>query len=117
MHTEDGDEDSEKIADYYGIWPTLIGLLFGAGLTWFMFAMADGFTSLITTLTNAMTISTQNLKRHSKRFKRSRPLRNVSRLKKVIHSNSKLVPTSPLNFNGLRRMLNLIPEKYYGRYD
>ena len=44
MHTEDGDEDSEKIANYYGVWPTIIGLVFGGALTWFMFAMADGFT-------------------------------------------------------------------------
>ena len=30
-------------ADYYGIWPTIIGLLFAAAMIWFMFAFADGF--------------------------------------------------------------------------
>jgi hypothetical protein len=42
MHSEDGDEDLQ-IASRYGIWPTIAGFLFGAGIIWFMFAFADGF--------------------------------------------------------------------------
>ncbi len=43
MHSEDGDEDVHEISNYYGMWTGLAGLLFGAGLIWFMFAFADGF--------------------------------------------------------------------------
>lgn len=42
MHSEDGEED-QKISDYYGPLPMIVGLLFAAGLIWFMFAYADGF--------------------------------------------------------------------------
>ena len=39
------DEDQEAMdSDYYGIWPTIIGLLMAAVLIWFMFAYADGFS-------------------------------------------------------------------------
>lgn len=41
MHAED--EADAQISNYYGVWPTIIGLLFGALLIWFMFAFADGF--------------------------------------------------------------------------
>ena len=43
MHSEDGDDDTERLSDFYGIWPTVIGLVLGGGLTWFMFAFSDGF--------------------------------------------------------------------------
>ena len=33
----------ESVANYYGIWPMIIGFAFGAALIWFMFAYADGF--------------------------------------------------------------------------
>ena len=42
MHSEDGEEDL-KISAYYGIVPTIVGVLFAAGLVWLMFALADGF--------------------------------------------------------------------------
>lgn len=38
------DDEDRNIASYYGVWPTVIGLLFGGGLTLFMFMLADGFT-------------------------------------------------------------------------
>ena len=38
------EDDDPEIGNYYGVWPTLIGLAFGIGLTVFMFALADGFT-------------------------------------------------------------------------
>lgn len=41
MHLDD-DED-RNIGAYYGIWPTVVGLLMAAALIWFMFALADGF--------------------------------------------------------------------------
>ena len=43
MHTEDGDEDSGQISNYYGVLPGIIGLLVAAGLCWIMFSLADGF--------------------------------------------------------------------------
>ena len=42
MHSEDGEEDL-KISNYYGIAPTIAGILFAAGLVWLMFTLADGF--------------------------------------------------------------------------
>ena len=42
MHSEDGEEDL-TITARFGVWPTIAGTLFGAGLIWFMFALADGF--------------------------------------------------------------------------
>jgi len=38
------DQDDTDISNYYGVWPTLIGVAFGGGLMVFMFAVADGFT-------------------------------------------------------------------------
>ena len=38
------EDDDPDISNYYGVWPTIIGTLFGAGLTLFMFMLADGFT-------------------------------------------------------------------------
>ena len=43
MHSEDGEEDL-KISTYYGIAPAVVGILFGGGVIWFMFAVADGFS-------------------------------------------------------------------------
>ena len=43
MHSEDGEEDLGHVSEYYGFWPTVIGVLLAGGLTWFMFALADGF--------------------------------------------------------------------------
>lgn len=43
MHSEDGDEDVQHISNYYGLMPGIVGLLFGGGLIWLMFALADGF--------------------------------------------------------------------------
>lgn len=43
MHSEDGEEDLQEIGAYYGIKPAVAGVLFAAGLIWFMFALADGF--------------------------------------------------------------------------
>ena len=37
-------ENDPDVSNYYGIWPTIIGLAFGFGLIAFMFWMADGFT-------------------------------------------------------------------------
>lgn len=39
------EDDDPNIGNYYGVWPTIIGTLFGIGLTVFMFMLADGFTS------------------------------------------------------------------------
>ena len=39
------EDDDKDLPNYYGVWPTLFGLAFGIGLTIFMFALADGFTS------------------------------------------------------------------------
>ena len=44
MHTEDGDEDSQAISNYYGIVPGIVGLVLAGGLCWIMFALADGFS-------------------------------------------------------------------------
>lgn len=38
-----GDDDGALVARY-GIWPTIAGFALGGGLTWFMFAVADGFS-------------------------------------------------------------------------
>jgi hypothetical protein len=38
------DDDDRTIGGYYGVWPTIVGLAFGGGLTLFMFMLADGFT-------------------------------------------------------------------------
>lgn len=38
------EEEDRTIANYYGIWPTIIGMVFGIALTAFMFILADGFT-------------------------------------------------------------------------
>ena len=38
------EEDDRDIATYYGVWPTIVGFLLGAGMMVFMFALADGFT-------------------------------------------------------------------------
>jgi len=43
MHSEDGDEDL-GLAARFGVWPTVAGVLFGVGLIWIMFALADGFS-------------------------------------------------------------------------
>ena len=42
MHSEDGEEDL-KISNYYGVAPAIVGVLFAAGLIWFLFSLADGF--------------------------------------------------------------------------
>ena len=42
MHDDDDDE-MKKVGSYYGFAPMIVGLLFAAGLMWFMFALADGF--------------------------------------------------------------------------
>ncbi|MEM9139449.1 MAG: hypothetical protein AAGB15_06425 [Pseudomonadota bacterium] len=42
MNLDDDDEGGLE-ANRYSVWPTLIGLAAGAGLTVFMFALADGF--------------------------------------------------------------------------
>ncbi|MGI9523536.1 MAG: hypothetical protein ACR2PG_18040 [Hyphomicrobiaceae bacterium] len=39
------EDEDRNIGNYYGVWPTIIGLLLGMGITVFMFALADGFTS------------------------------------------------------------------------
>lgn len=39
----DEEENQVKLSNYYGIWPFLFGLAFGALLIWFMFAYSDGF--------------------------------------------------------------------------
>ena len=38
------EEEDRNLPAYYGFWPTLFGLALGAGITAFMFALADGFT-------------------------------------------------------------------------
>ncbi len=38
------EEEDRNLPAHYGIWPTLFGLALGAGITIFMFALADGFT-------------------------------------------------------------------------
>ena len=38
------EEDPAGNANYYGIWPTVIGIAFGIAIMVFMFALADGFT-------------------------------------------------------------------------
>ncbi|HUS98006.1 MAG TPA: hypothetical protein VMX97_14860 [Hyphomicrobiaceae bacterium] len=38
------EDDDRTIPAYYGPWPTILGTLFGLGLTLFMFMLADGFT-------------------------------------------------------------------------
>ena len=43
MHTEDGDEETGLISNYYGVWPGVVGLLVGGALIWFLFEYADGF--------------------------------------------------------------------------
>ncbi|MEM1164029.1 MAG: hypothetical protein AAGJ28_24115 [Pseudomonadota bacterium] len=43
MHTDDDDEETGRISAYYGVVPTIAGILFAGGLIWFMFAIADGF--------------------------------------------------------------------------
>ncbi len=43
MHSEDGDEDTHHISNYYGLLPGIVGLLVGGALIWLMFALADGF--------------------------------------------------------------------------
>ncbi len=43
MHSEDGEEDLTHISEAYGVWPTLVGAVFGGALIWLMFALADGF--------------------------------------------------------------------------
>ncbi|MDG1211795.1 MAG: hypothetical protein P8Q48_06165 [Paracoccaceae bacterium] len=40
---EDDDDQMKHIASYYGMAPMIVGLLFAAGVIWFMFAVADGF--------------------------------------------------------------------------
>ena len=42
MHSEDGEEDL-KISAYYGVMPTIAGVLFAVVLIWLMFTLADGF--------------------------------------------------------------------------
>jgi hypothetical protein len=42
---QDHDVDADrKVSNYYGVLPGIAGLLFAGGLTWLMFALADGFT-------------------------------------------------------------------------
>ncbi len=41
MHLED--EEDAEISAYYSFWPALVGLTLGAGVIYFMFALADGF--------------------------------------------------------------------------
>ena len=43
MHSEDGEEDLQGVSNFYGPLPAIAGILFAAGLIWFMFALADGF--------------------------------------------------------------------------
>ena len=43
MHSEDGDEDTQSLSNFYGLWPGVLGVLFGLGVIWFMFTFADGF--------------------------------------------------------------------------
>ena len=43
MHSEDGDEDTQALSNFYGLWPGVAGVLVGGALIWFMFALADGF--------------------------------------------------------------------------
>ncbi len=38
------EEEDRDLPAYYGIWPTVFGFVVGAGITIFMFALADGFT-------------------------------------------------------------------------
>jgi hypothetical protein len=38
------EDDDPEISNYYGVWPTIIGVAFGIALTGFMFMIADGFT-------------------------------------------------------------------------
>lgn len=40
---DDDDQSIKHIASYYGMAPMIVGLLFAAGVIWFMFALADGF--------------------------------------------------------------------------
>ena len=42
MQPDDGEQDT-KISDYYGVLPTIAGVVFAGALIWFMFALADGF--------------------------------------------------------------------------
>ena len=37
------ENDNPEIGNYYGVWPTIIGVLFGAAMIAFMFLLADGF--------------------------------------------------------------------------
>ncbi len=39
------EDEDRTIGGYYGVWPTIVGLLIGISITVFMFALADGFTS------------------------------------------------------------------------
>ena len=43
MHDEEGEEDLGNIGATYGVLPTFAGVVFAAGLIWFMFELADGF--------------------------------------------------------------------------
>jgi hypothetical protein len=43
MHDEEGEEDLGNVSAYYGVLPTIAGILFAGGLIWFMFTLADGF--------------------------------------------------------------------------
>ena len=38
------DDEDRTIGAYYGVWPTVFGVIFGCALTLFMFMLADGFT-------------------------------------------------------------------------
>lgn len=38
-----GEDEDGNVAEYYGIWPQIIGLVIAAALILFMFAYADGF--------------------------------------------------------------------------
>ncbi|MEM9029573.1 MAG: dihydroxy-acid dehydratase [Pseudomonadota bacterium] len=37
------EDEDRSIGKYYGIWPTLAGLLLAGGIIYAMFALADGF--------------------------------------------------------------------------
>ncbi len=43
MHDDEGEEDLGDIGAYYGVAPTIAGILIAGGVIWFMFELADGF--------------------------------------------------------------------------
>ena len=41
---DDLEEEGVHDSNYYGVSTGIVGLLFGLGLIWFMFTLADGFS-------------------------------------------------------------------------